>query len=381
MAHQTGSWLAAIRWSPSAPSLDKKTGVSWPAIRPIRVLSSSVTVTLARLIRFRKLRPHPHVPSVLNDGNHCLGCHLHKIYQIFYQLKEKYAMSTNGKNGYAFSEVLVSIDWLAGHLDDPMVRLVEVSVDTEAYESGHIPGAIGWSWKEDTQDSLRRDIPGQAAFEILMSRAGITNEMTVVLYGDLDNWFATYAFWLLKLYGHQDVRLLNGGRKKWIAEEGQLTTYVASYTPTTYRAQTPNMELRALRSFVEASLQQEGHALVDVRSPDEFSGKLLAPPTLPQEGSQRGGHIPGAANIPWSKAVLEDGTFKSLADLKTLYEGQGITADKDIIAYCRIGERSSHTWFVLTYLLGYPNVSNYVGYWTEWGRHIGTQIRREEDAV
>jgi thiosulfate/3-mercaptopyruvate sulfurtransferase len=285
-------------------------------------------------------------------------------------------MSTNGQNGYAFGEVLVSVNWLAGHLDDPKIRLVEVSVDTEAYESGHIPGAVGWSWKKDTQDPLLRDIPDQAAFEALMSQAGITNEMTVILYGDLDNWFATYAFWLLKLYGHQDVRLLNGGRKKWIAEGGQLTTYVPTHILTTYRVQTRNMDLRALRSFVEISLQHEGRALVDVRSPDEFSGKLLAPPTLPQEGSQRGGHIPGAANIPWSKAVLEDGTFKSMADLKTLYEGQGITADKEIITYCRIGERSSHTWFVLSYLLGYPQVRNYDGSWTEWGSLIGAPIEK-----
>jgi thiosulfate/3-mercaptopyruvate sulfurtransferase len=285
-------------------------------------------------------------------------------------------MSTNGKNGYVFGEVLVSTGWVADHIDDPKVRLVEVSVNTDAYVSGHIPGAVGWSWQEDTQDTLRRDIPDQVAFEALMSRAGIANETTVVLYGDLDNWFATYAFWLLKLYGHEDVRLLNGGRKKWIAEERQLTTYVSVYIPTTYRAQARNMNLRALRSYVEASLYHEGRALVDVRSPDEFSGKLLAPPNLPQEGSQRGGHIPGAANIPWSKAVLEDGTFKSAEDLKVLYEGQGITAAKDIIAYCRIGERSSHTWFVLTYLLGYPNVRNYDGSWTEWGSLIGAPIER-----
>jgi thiosulfate/3-mercaptopyruvate sulfurtransferase len=285
-------------------------------------------------------------------------------------------MSTNGKNGYVFGEVLVTTDWVADHLDDANVRLVEVSVDTEAYDSGHIPGAIGWSWKKDTQDTLRRDIPDQADFEALMSQAGITNDTTVVLYGDLDNWFATYAFWLLKLYGHQDVRLLNGGRKKWLAEERQLTTFLPAYTSSSYRAQPRNTNLRALRSFVEASLHHAGRALVDVRSPDEFSGKLLAPANLPQEGAQRGGHIPGAANIPWGKAVLEDGTFKSPADLKALYEGQGITGDKEIIAYCRIGERSSHTWFVLTYLLGYPNVRNYDGSWTEWGSLIGAPIER-----
>jgi thiosulfate/3-mercaptopyruvate sulfurtransferase len=280
------------------------------------------------------------------------------------------------KNGYAFGEVLVSTNWVADHLNDPKVRLVEVSVDTEAYDSGHIPGAIGWSWKRDTQDTLRRDIPDQEAFEALMSHSGIANETAVVLYGDLDNWFATYAFWLLKMYGHQAVYLLNGGRKKWLAEERQLTTSVPSYTLTTYRAQPRNTNLRALHSFVEASLHHEGRGLVDVRSPDEFSGKLLAPANLPQEGSQRGGHIPGAANIPWSKAVLEDGTFKPMTALKDLYEGYGITADKEIITYCRIGERSSHTWFVLTYLLGYPNVRNYDGSWTEWGSLIGVPIER-----
>ena len=285
-------------------------------------------------------------------------------------------MSANGKDGYAFGEVLVSTNWVAGHLDEANVRLVEVSVDTEAYDSGHIPGAVGWSWKTDTQDTLRRDIPDQAAFESLVSQAGIANETTVVLYGDMDNWFAAFAFWLFKMYGHDDVRLLNGGRKKWVAEDRQLTTYVPTYEATSYQAQPLNADLRALRIFVEASLDHSGRAMVDVRSPDEFSGKLLAPPNLPQEGSQRGGHIPGAANIPWSKAVLEDGTFKSTTDLKALYEGEGITANKEIIAYCRIGERSSHTWFVLTYLLGYPNVRNYDGSWTEWGSLIGVPIEK-----
>ena len=285
-------------------------------------------------------------------------------------------MNINGKNGYAFGEVLVDTDWVENHLDDANMRLVEVSVDTEAYDSGHIPGAVGWSWKEDTQDTLRRDIPDPASFGVLMSEAGIDNDTTVVLYGDLDNWFATYAFWLLKMYRHEDVRLLNGGRKKWIAEERQLTTVIPTYEATSYQVAEQDRKLRAVRSLVEASLRQPGGAMVDVRSPDEFSGKLLAPANLPQEGSQRGGHIPGAANIPWSKAVLEDGKFKSAADLKTLYEGHGITTDKDIIAYCRIGERSSHTWFVLTYLLGYPNVRNYDGSWTEWGSLIGVPIEK-----
>ena len=285
-------------------------------------------------------------------------------------------MTTNSNGSYAHSEALVSTDWVATHLDDGRTRLVEVSVDTAAYDSGHVPGAIGWSWKEDTQDMLRRDMPGRAAFEALMSSAGIANDTTVVLYGDMNNWFAAYALWMLKYYGHADVRLMNGGRKKWQAEGREMTTTVPHYAATNYKAQTPDSTLRARRDEVLAHLNHRGGALVDVRSPDEFSGKLLAPANLPQEGSQRGGHIPGAANIPWGKAVNEDGTFKTADELRALYTGYGITSDKDVIAYCRIGERSSHTWFVLSYLLGYPKVRNYDGSWTEYGSLIDVPIER-----
>ena len=277
---------------------------------------------------------------------------------------------------YAFPEVLLTTQEAADNLKEPGFRFVEVDVDTTAYDSGHIPGAIGWNWQRDTQDQLVRDIPNKADFEALMSRSGIGNDTTVVLYGDNNNWFATYAFWLLKMYGHQDVRLMDGGRQKWLDEGRPLTTEVPQVEPASYTARDLDSSLRALRGDVQAHLDNPTGALVDVRSPDEFSGKLLAPPNLPQEGSQRGGHIPGAANIVWAWAVDEDGTFKSHAELQELYGGKGITADKDIIAYCRIGERSSHTWFVLTYLLGYPKVRNYDGSWTEWGSSIGVPIER-----
>ena len=279
-------------------------------------------------------------------------------------------------NGYAKPEVLVSTDWVMDHLDDPQVRLVEVDVDTTAYDSGHLPGAVGWNWTTDTQDTVVRDIPDKAAFEALMARSGISNDTTVVLYGDNNNWFATYAFWLMKMYGHQDVRLVNGGRQKLVAEGRELTTAAPEVTPTTYTATALNNDLRAYRDFVRESLNRADSGLVDVRSPDEFSGKLLAPANLPQEGSQRGGHIPGAVNISWSKAMAEDNTFLPMGALQDLYQSQGITPDKEIIAYCRIGERSSHTWFVLTYLLGYENVRNYDGSWTEWGSSIGVPVEK-----
>ena len=284
--------------------------------------------------------------------------------------------TSNGNGRYAHREALVSTKWVAAHLDSPRVRLVEVSVDTAAYDNGHIPGAVGWSWKVDTQDTLRRDMPDQAAFIALMQSAGIANDTTSVLYGDMDNWFAAYALWMLKYYGHQDARLMNGGRKKWLAEDREMVTAVPQYAPTSYEIQSPNSGLRAFRDTVLAHIQQPNSALVDVRSPDEFSGKLLAPANLPQEGSQRGGHIPGAANIPWGMAVNEDGTFKPADELRSLYAGHGITPDKDVIAYCRIGERSSHSWFVLKYLLGFPKVRNYDGSWTEYGSLIGVPIER-----
>lgn len=279
-------------------------------------------------------------------------------------------------DSYAHPEVLVETQWVADHLNDSNLRLVEVDVDTSAYDSGHISGALGWNWKKDTQQTVRRDIPDKAGVEKLLSQSGIANNTTVILYGDNNNWFATFAFWLLKLYGHADVRMMNGGRKKWVDEGRPLTMTAPTVTPTTYHAQEPDQNIRALRDQVINSLGKPKSGLVDVRSPKEYSGELLAPENLPQEGAQRGGHIPGAKNIPWGQAVREDGTFKSGEDLKALYGNQGLTSDKEIIAYCRIGERSSHTWFVLKYLLGYPAVRNYDGSWTEWGSLIGAPIEK-----
>jgi thiosulfate/3-mercaptopyruvate sulfurtransferase len=277
---------------------------------------------------------------------------------------------------YAHPEVLVDTDWVAQHLKDPKIRLLELDVDTTAYDSGHIPGAVGWNWTRDTQQPLRRDIPEKTAFEQLLSRSGVANNTTVILYGDSNNWFASFGFWLMKLYGHEDVRLMNGGRKKWVEEQRPMTTDAPTVQPASYHVRQQKPDLRALRDLVNDSVGKAGRAMVDVRSPKEYSGELLAPENLPQEGAQRGGHIPGAVNIPWSQAVLEDGTFKPVDELAQLYGSKGVTADKEIIAYCRIGERSSHTWFVLSYLLGYPKVRNYDGSWTEWGSLIGAPIER-----
>jgi thiosulfate/3-mercaptopyruvate sulfurtransferase len=280
-------------------------------------------------------------------------------------------------NGYAHPETLVETDWVAVNLNQPNIRIVEVDVDTKAYDRGHIPGAIGWNWQTDTQDQLRRDIPSPEDCQDLLQRSGISNDTTVVLYGDNNNWFAAYALWLLKYYGHEDVRLMNGGRKKWLEEGRETTEEVPQVSAGQYElVGTPSSEIRALRSYVEESVGRPDRALVDVRSPAEFSGELLAPEGLPQEGSQRGGHIPGAANIGWGMAVAEDGTFKSRSELEEIYGSRGITPDKDIIAYCRIGERSSHTWYVLEHLMGYPNVRNYDGSWTEWGSSIGVPIEK-----
>ena len=277
---------------------------------------------------------------------------------------------------YAHPEVLVDTTWVADHLNDPKVKIIEVDVDTNAYDTGHIKGAIGLDWRKDLQARPIRDLLSKEKLEELLSSKGVSNTDTVLVYGDNNNWFAAWFVWNLKYYGHQDVRLINGGRKKWQDEGRELVTDAPTIKPATYKAGQPNKSIRALRDEVLADLGKAGVTLVDVRSPKEYSGELLAPENLPQEGAQRGGHIPGAANIPWGQAVREDGTFKSAEELRALYGSKGVTADKAVIAYCRIGERSSHTWFVLHYLLGYPNVRNYDGSWTEWGSLIGAPIER-----
>jgi thiosulfate/3-mercaptopyruvate sulfurtransferase len=277
---------------------------------------------------------------------------------------------------YAHPESLVDTQWVADHGNDANVRLVEVDVDTSAYEQGHVAGAVGWNWQSQLQQSLRRDLISKEELEQLLGGSGIDNNTTVVLYGDNNNWFACWAFWQMKYYGHNDVRVMNGGRAKWEADGRPLTTTAANASAKSYQAGSPNESIRAYRDQVLASVNAGNVALVDVRSADEYSGTLLAPPNLPQEGSQRGGHIPGAASIPWGQAVSEDGTFKSADDLQALYGSKGIDGSKDTVAYCRIGERSSHTWFVLTQLLGHNNVRNYDGSWTEWGSIVGAPIER-----
>lgn len=277
---------------------------------------------------------------------------------------------------YKHPEVLVSTEWAAEHLNDPKIRLVEVDVDTTSYAEGHIPGAVGWNWQTQLQDNVRRDLIEKAALEDLLGKSGISNDTTILLYGDNNNWFAAYAFWQLKYYGHKDVRLIDGGRKKWVAEKRQLTTDAVKVTPTTYHAAQPDESIRAYRKEVAATLDKSSAAsLVDVRSVDEFTGKVIAPPGM-SETAQRGGHIPGAANIPWSQAANEDGTFKSADALKQLYEGKGVNGNGEVISYCRIGERSAHSWFALKYLLGYKNVKNYDGSWTEWGNLVGAPIEK-----
>jgi thiosulfate/3-mercaptopyruvate sulfurtransferase len=278
---------------------------------------------------------------------------------------------------YAHPEVLVTTDWVANHLNDPKIRLIEVDVDTSAYDQGHIPGAVGWNWQTQLQDTVRRDLADQHSFEQLLGNAGVTPDTTVVLYGDNNNWFAAWGFWQLKYYGHNDVRLMNGGRKKWLEEKRQLSTDAPKIQPTTCKTKAPDKSIRAKREDIFAVLDKRSPAqLVDVRSNDEFTGKVIAPPGM-TETAQRGGHIPGAASIPWAQAVAEDGTFKPADALRQLYGGKGITGEKEVIAYCRIGERSSHTWFVLKYLLGYNNVRNYDGSWTEWGNLVGAPVEKE----
>jgi len=276
---------------------------------------------------------------------------------------------------YVHPEVLVSVDWVVNHTSDSKVRIVEVDVDTKAYDEGHIPNALGWAWNTQLCDTVRRDIIPKAQFEALMGDSGIRNTTTVVLYGDNNNWFAAWAFWQLKIYGHSDVRIMNGGRKKWIAEGRDLSLDVPRFTPVGYKASDPDLSIRAFLPQVQEAARQGTVELVDVRSPQEFTGEILSPPGLP-ETCQRGGHIPGARSITWSKACNDDGTFKTFDELKSLYQKEGIIGTKPVIAYCRIGERSSHSWFVLKYLLGFKDVKNYDGSWTEWGNLVGAPVER-----
>ncbi|MCH8294533.1 sulfurtransferase [Candidatus Poribacteria bacterium] len=276
---------------------------------------------------------------------------------------------------YAQPEVLVSTDWVGEHGNDSGIRLLEVDVDTSAYEQGHIAGAVGLNWQTQLCDQVRRDILTKDQFEELCSNSGIDNDTTIIFYGDNNNWFATYALWQFRYYGHDESKLkvMNGGRQKWSDEGRELVTDAVSYDQIDYKAKFPDDNVRATKDNILPTLNQEVINLVDVRSPAEFSGEIIAPPGM-SETAQRGGHIPGAASIPWSTAVADDGTFKSYDELKEIYEGQGVDPNKETIAYCRIGERSSHTWFLLKYLLGYEKVRNYDGSWTEWGNLIGAPI-------
>jgi thiosulfate/3-mercaptopyruvate sulfurtransferase len=276
---------------------------------------------------------------------------------------------------YAHPEVLVDTNWVDQHKNDPKVRVAEVDYDPTAnYTLGHVPGSVLIDWKADINDPLTRNIITQQACESLLQRVGVNDDTTLVLYGDFNNWFAAFAFWVFKYYGYKDVRLMNGGRKKWLEEDKPVTKDIPSHAKGNFKASEPDSSIRVFLKYVRDTLGSK--ILVDVRGPKEFTGEILAPPEYPTEHAQRGGHIPGAVNIPWGQAVNEDGTFKSADELQKLYQSKGVAADKEVISYCRIGERSSHTWFVLKYLLGYPNVKNYDGSWTEWGNMIDNPIER-----
>jgi len=276
---------------------------------------------------------------------------------------------------YAHPEVLVDTDWVDQHKNDPKVRVAEVDYDPTAnYTLGHIPGSVLIDWKADINDPVTRNILTKQACENLLQRVGVNDDTTLVLYGDFNNWFAAFAFWVFKYYGYKDVRLMNGGRKKWLVEDKPVTKDIPSHAKGNFRASEPDSSIRVFLRYVRDTLGSK--ILVDVRGPKEFTGEILAPPEYPTEHAQRGGHIPGAVNIPWGQAVNEDGTFKSAEELQKLYQSKGVAADKEVISYCRIGERSSHTWFVLKYLLGYPNVKNYDGSWTEWGNMIDNPIEK-----
>ena len=270
---------------------------------------------------------------------------------------------------YAHPEVLVDTNWVDQHKNDPKVRVAEVDYDPTAnYTLGHVPGSVLIDWKADINDPLTRNIITKQACESLLQRVGVNDDTTLVLYGDFNNWFAAFAFWVFKYYGYKDVRLMNGGRKKWLEEDKPVTKDIPSHAKGNFKASEPDSSIRVFLRYVRDTLGSK--ILVDVRGPKEFTGEILAPPEYPTEHAQRGGHIPGAVNIPWAQAVNENGTFKSADELQKLYQSKGVAADKEVISYCRIGERSSHTWFVLKYLLGYPNVKNYDGSWTEWGNMI-----------
>ena len=279
---------------------------------------------------------------------------------------------------YAHPEVLVDTDWVANNAPNSSRKIVEVDYDPEnGYRKGHIKDSILVWWKRDINDPLTRDIISKKQFEVLMSKNGIKPDTELILYGDFNNWFAAFAFWVFKYYGHENIKIMNGGRKKWELENKEYTTDEPQIQSTDYKSAPPNEGLRAYLFDIKRALDKQDSVMVDVRSPKEFSGEITAPPEYPMEHAQRGGHIPGANNIPWSTAVNDaDGTFKSVEDLKQIYQSKGVTPDKDVICYCRIGERSSHSWFVLKYLLGYPRVRNYDGSWTEWGNMIGNLIEK-----
>ena len=278
---------------------------------------------------------------------------------------------------YANPNVLVDTQWVEDHLNDNNVRIAEVDYDPKAnYHLGHIPNAALFDWKKDINEPLNRNIVSRDDCTALLQKNGINNDTILVLYGDFNNWFAAFAFWVFKYYGYKDIRLMNGGRKKWLEEDRPISKEVPNFSKGNFQAAAPDESIRVYLDYVRNSVMSQQGTLVDVRSPAEFTGQITAPPEYPTEHAQRGGHIPSAQNIPWGQAVNEDGTFKSVEDLKKLYEPKGITPDKEVITYCRIGERSSHTWFVLKYLLGYPNVKNYDGSWTEWGNMINNPIEK-----